>query len=100
MITNRVLRGFAMLVIVAVALVNGTAIAAPVTGQERSSASASCLTTSRQELGTVLPSGLSDAQACNILQSVEAEKQPDTVPTTGGVIDATTGWRDAGAGSR
>ena len=29
-----------------------------------------------------------------------AQKQLDTVPTTGGVIDATTGWRDAGAGGR
>jgi hypothetical protein len=28
-----------------------------------------------------------------------ADKQLDSVPTTGGVIDATGGWRDAGAGS-
>jgi hypothetical protein len=44
--------------------------------------SSSCLTTLRQELETVLPSGWSEAQACNIVQTMGIAVQSNTVPVS------------------
>ena len=60
----------------------------------------SCLTTLRRDLETVLPSGLSEAQACDTLQGMGIATQSDIIPVTGGQADTADPiacWHDAGA---
>ena len=68
----------------------------------RFNASSACLETLRQDLQTVLPKGLSDAEACSALQTVTPAQQAGIIPVTGDsatASDTLACWHDAGAGT-
>jgi hypothetical protein len=124
---NRLLKVFAVVVMLMAVAISGVAAAPAPTGPERNAAPSNCPATLRQELGTVLPSGWSgDRESdCSLLgaqtaalttldnpnghwigpETVSAAlgQQSYIVPTTGGSGDLTSGaatWRDAGASGR
>jgi hypothetical protein len=78
---HKVVRGFSVLVIVLAGFVMWT----PKISQASDMRASSCLGLLRQELQTVLPSGWSEAQACNKIQAIGIAVPSDVVATTSNV---------------